>query len=85
MEYLTYDQQVGSGSLANWHKLSHVRPFFLKLQSGAWRAAHEPGQALVGDLGGYLGLFLGCSLYSLLADLPTWLRWGDRKYPLARS
>ena len=26
-------------------------------------------QAMVGDLGGYLGLFLGWSLYSLLAEV----------------
>ena len=35
----------------------------------AWKRFLELFQAMVGDLGGYLGLFLGWSLYSLLAEV----------------
>ena len=59
VEYLTYDQQA---------------LILSSLQQFLWMQPEVDlldlvFQAMVGDLGGYLGLFLGWSLYSLLAEV----------------
>ena len=68
VEYLTYDQQEFYPNL--FLCCPNLVLTLTILMDAAWgKFLDLVFQAMVGDLGGYLGLFLGWSLYSLLAEV----------------
>ena len=77
-EILQYTFAVKSAENVDWQR-KWISSFFLEPDSPSYEESVEylsyDLQDLVGDVGGYLGLFLGWSLMSILAQAPTWVKY----------
>ena len=74
---------VKNAENVDWRR-NWISSFFLGPDSPSHEKAVEylsyDLQDLVGDIGGYLGLFLGWSLMSMCGQAPTWAKYAMEKF-----
>ena len=68
----------------NWISSFFIRPDCPSHEKSVEYLSYDL-QDLVGDVGGYLGLFLGWSLMSICAQAPTWAKYAMNKFRVKKK
>ena len=73
-EVKDYDYEIKNKKTVSW-TTNWISSFYLEPKSSSYEESAEylsyDSAALIGDVGGYLGLFLGWSLFSIIVAVPT--------------